>query len=156
VTLRWVDRESELAPTARELFSEYQAELGLDLGFQGFQEELAGLPGKYGPPGGALLLVEENGFPAACGAIRDLGEGICEIKRLFVRPAFRRRGLARQISVALIERAQELGYERVRLDTLRRLEGAFDLYLSLGFTEIPPYNFNPEPDIVYLERELGN
>lgn len=154
--LRWVDGEPELIEVARELFVEYQTELGLDLGFQGFQEELASLPGKYAGPKGALVLAMIEGEYAGCGALRDLGEGIAEIKRLYIRPAYRRRGMAKLISVALIERAKKLGYRRIRLDTLRRLAGAFELYESLQFQEIPPYNYNPEPDIVYLEMGLGS
>ncbi|AIE87481.1 GNAT family N-acetyltransferase [Fimbriimonas ginsengisoli] len=141
-------------PVVRKLFAEYQLDLGFDLGFQSFQQELDGLPGKYGPPKGAILLAEEGGEVAAGAAIRDLGDGICEIKRLYVRPPFRRRGLAKSISIALIHRARELGYERVRLDTLRRLTGALELYLALGFEEIPAYNFSPMPDIIYLERRI--
>lgn len=140
--------------TVRELFEEYQAELGVDLCFQSFAEELRDLPGKYGPPNGKLYLVEIEGRAAACGALRDLGDAIAEIKRLYVRPEFRRIGMGRDLSVRLMEDAASLGYRRVRLDTLARLEGAIALYKQLGFQQIEPYNYNPEPDIVYMERAV--
>jgi putative acetyltransferase len=145
--------EPEIGET-RELFLEYQRELGIDLCFQGFEGELASLPGKYGPPSGQLVLVKELGRAVACGALRDLGDGVCEIKRIYVRPEARRRGLAREISEWLMGCARSAGYVRVRLDTLRRLTGALELYRRLGFEEIEAYNFNPEPDIVYMERGL--
>lgn len=137
------------APLVRELFTEYQRGLGLDLGFQGFADEIEEPFEKY-----RLILFAGKEEVAACAALKNLGDGIAEIKRLYVRPAFRRMGLARALSVRLIEEAVALGYRAVRLDTLRRLPGALDLYLSLGFQEIPPYNENSEPDIVYLERRL--
>jgi GNAT superfamily N-acetyltransferase len=139
---------------AREMFEEYQRELGVDLSFQGFQDELAKLPGKYGSPGGALLLVYDDRVPAACGAIKDLGDGFAELKRLYVRPQFRGIGLGKQITETLMDRALAFGYLKLRLDTLRRLEPALALYSSLGFAETAPYNENPEDDIVYLERTL--
>jgi putative acetyltransferase len=140
--------------TARELFLEYQKELGLDLCFQGFSEELASLPGKYGPPNGLLLLVCEGPEPIACGALRDLGDGVCELKRIYVRPQARRRGIARSISERLLDFARTNGYRTARLDTLRRLKGAIELYALLGFKETEPYNYNPETDIVYMEASL--
>ncbi|HTQ11929.1 MAG TPA: GNAT family N-acetyltransferase [Fimbriimonadaceae bacterium] len=146
--------ESDLVSEARDLFVEYQTELGIDLGFQGFEEELAGLPGKYAAPSGVLLVVQEDGKAIGCGALRDLGDGVCELKRIYVRPSARRRGLARAISRRLLDFARQAGYKRARLDTLRRLPGAVELYRSLGFEFIEPYNFNPHPDIVYLERGL--
>jgi GNAT superfamily N-acetyltransferase len=139
----------------RTMFSEYQRELGVDLCFQGFAEELAGLPGKYAPPSGGILVAEQEGEIAACAALRDIGDGIAEIKRLYVRPAYRRRGLARTMTRQLLDRAEEIGYRRVRLDTLLRLPGPVDLYAGMGFREIPAYGFNPEPDIVYMELALG-
>jgi GNAT superfamily N-acetyltransferase len=151
----WVDgSEPDQLQVTRELFNEYQAELGIDLCFQGFQEELAKLPGKYGPPGGALLLVYEDEDPVACGAIRDLGDGYVEVKRLYVRPSYRGSGLGRRITDLLLDRARAFGYRVVRLDTLRRLAKAVTMYESMGFQEIAPYNENPEADIVYFERPL--
>lgn len=152
--MRTVVQETRSDPdVARALFEEYQAELGVDLEFQSFRDELATLPGKYAPPRGVLYVVFVDGAPAGCGALRPLDD-IAEIKRVYVRPAFRRRGIARELSERLIADAARLGYRAVRLDTLRRLAGPLDLYRSLGFAEIPPYNENPEPDIVYLERTL--
>lgn len=137
------------------MFEEYQRELGVDLCFQSFQEELDGLPGKYAPPRGVLYLWREAAEVGACGALRPLEDLECEIKRLYVRPQFRRRGIARILSEQLIADAKSLGYHRVKLDTLRRLEGAVRLYNDLGFRETDAYNFNPEADILYMELDLG-
>ncbi len=151
----WIQEGNQVGvDQAKELFEEYQTELGIDLCFQGFQDELAKLPGKYGPPGGALLIVYSEAVPIACGAIRDLGDGFAELKRLYVRPAFRGTGLGRTITETLLDRARAFGYQFLRLDTLRRLGPALDLYKSLGFEETAPYNENPEDDIVYLQRRL--
>jgi GNAT superfamily N-acetyltransferase len=139
---------------AREMFLEYQREIAVDLCFQGFDEELASMPGKYGPPSGCLLLVFDGDRAIACGALRDLGEGVCEIKRIYVRPEARRRGLARSISERLIDFGREAGYRAVRLDTMRRLTGATELYEQLGFSYIGAYNASPQHDIVYMERSL--
>jgi GNAT superfamily N-acetyltransferase len=139
---------------AQRLFRIYQEGLGIDLDFQGFEHELATLPGKYGPPGGALVVVYDGEDAIACGALKDLGDGIAEVKRLYVAPSHRGNGLGRTITERLMDRARSMGYHTVRLDTLRRLEAAVSLYRRMGFQEIAPYNFNPEPDIVYLERPL--
>jgi putative acetyltransferase len=149
-----VETEGNELQIFRELISEYQQFLGVDLCFQKFDAELKSPLGKYAPPRGIVLLGYWNGEICACGAMQDLGENVCELKRIYVRPAFRRKGIARTISEYLISRAKEIGYEKARLDTLRRLEGAVPLYQALGFTEIAPYNFNPEADIVYMERSL--
>ena len=138
----------------RDLLVEYQSFLGVDLCFQQFEKELKDPLGKYTPPRGIVLLGYQDGPICACGALQDLGENICEIKRIYVKPDFRRQGIARSISEYLLARATEIGYEKARLDTLRRLTGAVPLYQSLGFTEIAPYNFNPEEDIVYMELAL--
>lgn len=143
-----------LVAIARELFKEYELELGVDLCFQNFSEELAEMPGKYGPPNGRLLVVVDDRRPIACGALRPLEPGVCELKRIYIRPENRGLGLGRAITVHLMEQGRILGYETVRLDTLRRLNIAVRMYESLGFTEIPPYCFNPEPDITAFERTL--
>ena len=155
LSYEWVHHSDHgLIPTVRELFEEYSNELGIDLCFQGFSEELASLPGKYAPPKGGLVVVLDTETPIACGALRELEPDLAELKRIYVRPDHRGRGLGLAITLALMDRARTLGYQRVRLDTLRRLAPAVRLYSSLGFTEIEPYNFNPEPDIVYMERQL--
>ncbi len=154
-----VEGEQALAST-REIFREYAAGLGVDLCFQGFDAELAALPGEYAPPGGALLLALVDGQVAACGALRPLPDvdypDACEMKRLYVRRAFRRFGLGRALAQALIDRAVQAGYSTLLLDTLDDMEVARSLYSSLGFEEIPPYYFNPIPGAHYLKADLDS
>jgi ribosomal protein S18 acetylase RimI-like enzyme len=138
------------------LFREYAAGLGVDLGFQGFAEELAGLPGAYAPPSGALLLARVEGKPAGCVALRDLGGGTCEMKRLYVRPAYRRTGIGRTLAEAVVHTARERGYERIRLDTLPSMGPARGVYALLGFREIDPYYQSPIPGTRYLDLGLAN
>jgi len=148
-------RSSDDVDHARELFKEYEAWLGIDLCFQNFEKELAELPGKYAPPDGRLLLAVENGNVAGCVALRKIGEGICEIKRLFLRPAFRGKGLGRQLAERIIRDAREIGYQRMRLDTLPpKMNDAIALYRSLGFKEIEPYYDNPVPGAKFMELDL--
>ena len=137
--------------TARELFSEYQRAIGVDLCFQGFQAELESLPGAYAPPRGRLLLAWVDGEVAGCGALRPLGGDAAEMKRMWVRPAFRGRGLGRAVAEALLQAARAEGYARVRLDTLPVMTEARALYRSLGFVEVPPYNDNPHPGAIHME-----
>ena len=140
---------------ARELFKEYEAWLEVDLCFQSFEKELAELPGKYAPPDGRLLLARSDGQLAGCAALRKLDHGICEIKRLFLRPQFRGQGLGRQLAEAIIREAQLIGYERMRLDTLPpKMNDAIGLYQSLGFKEIEPYYENPVPGAKFMELSL--
>lgn len=149
----------ELISATREIFREYAGSLGIDLCFQNFEAELAGLPGDYARPGGCLLLAFVDSALAGCGALRPLPESdyanACEMKRLYVRPAFRRFGLGRVLAQALLDEAQQIGYSEVLLDTLDDMEAARELYASLGFEEIPPYYYNPIPGAHYLKATLG-
>jgi GNAT superfamily N-acetyltransferase len=140
---------------ARGLFAEYAAALGVDLSFQGFDEELAGLPGKYAPPRGRLLLARTDAGAAGCVALRPLEEDICEMKRLYVRPAFRGLGLGHALVAAVLAEARSAGYRRVRLDTLPSMSAARELYRAFGFAPIPPYNHHPLPGTLFLELALG-
>jgi GNAT superfamily N-acetyltransferase len=144
---------------ARTILREYAAALGIDLCFQHFDAELAALPGDYAAPGGQLLLAHVDGALAACGALRPLIDtdyaNACEMKRLYVRPAFRRFGLGRLLAQALMDEARRGGYSAMLLDTLDDMEAARELYASLGFEEIPPYYFNPIPGAHYLKATLA-
>src|SRR6266478_5060081 len=146
---------SEDTQQARQLFEEYAAWLGINLCFQNFDKELAGLPGDYAPPSGRLFLAAEDDKVRGCVALRKIGDGIGEMKRLYVRPAFRGLGLGRTLTVKLIAEASSLGYQRVRLDTLPgKMEQAVALYHSLGFQEIAPYYQNPVAGATFMELVL--
>lgn len=141
--------------TARALFEEYQESLGISLCFQNFDAELAGLPGAYAPPEGRLLLASARAEPAGCIALRKIEEGTCEMKRLWVRPAFRGTGLGRRLAETLMAEARAIGYRRVRLDTLPSMKAAQALYESLGFTDILPYNDHPIEGTRFMEALLA-
>lgn len=149
----------EALDATRMLFREYADGLGIDLCFQNFEAELAGLPGDYAAPQGGLLLAWVDGDLAGCGAFRPLRDtdypNACEMKRLYVRRAFRRFGLGRQLAQALIDGALQAGYSAMLLDTLDDMEAARGLYATLGFEEVPPYYFNPIPGAHYLKVDLG-
>jgi ribosomal protein S18 acetylase RimI-like enzyme len=140
---------------ARLLFREYEAWFGLDLCFQGFEAELVGLPGKYAPPDGRLYLAYSDGNLAGCIALRKIGDGVCEMKRLFVRDTFRGAGIGVRLIEKAIADARSIGYSKMRLDTYPPKMGkAVKLYESHGFREIPPYYDNPHDDVLYMELEL--
>ncbi len=139
-------------PEVVELFREYEAFLPFDLSFQHFQREAESLPGRYAPPTGRLLVARCDGRAVGCVALRQIGDGLCEMKRLFVQPAFQGQGLGRALAQAIVERAREIGYKRMWLDTV--MDPAKNLYRSLGFTEIPPYQEVPIDGVVFMELKL--
>jgi putative acetyltransferase len=138
----------------RDLFIEYQDFLQVDLCFQGFNEELDKLPYKYAEPEGTILLAKVGEKYAGVVALWKLEDGICEMKRLFVKDEFKGYGIGRKLAEKLIEEAKNKGYKKMNLDTLRRLKAANELYPKLGFIETKPYNYNPESDVAYFEKEL--
>jgi putative acetyltransferase len=140
---------------ARELFLEYAKSLGFSLCFQNFDAELESLPGDYAPPGGRLMLAGHEGQLAGCGALHGLAPDVCEMKRLYLRPQFRGQGLGRAIAERLIAEAREIGYQRMRLDTVEPvMKDAVGMYRRLGFNEIAAYRENPMAGTLYMELEL--
>jgi putative acetyltransferase len=158
IVLRCPETPAALEAT-RQIFREYAASLGIDLCFQNFDAELASLPGDYCAPSGHLLLAYVDGALAGCAALRPCREAdyanACEMKRLYVRPGFRRFGLGRALAEALLDEARRAGYSAMLLDTLDDMEAARELYETLGFAEIPPYYFNPIPGAHYLKADLA-
>ena len=147
-------KTKEQVALARTLFEEYAAELDEDLCFQGFQEELHSLPGRYSRPQGFIYLASLEDQVVGCIALKPLKEGVCEMKRLYVRPAGRGHGTGRKLVDICLAEARKIGYREMWLDTLGKLGAAIHLYRSLGFVDRPPYYDNPLPDVVYLELKL--
>ena len=138
----------------RALFKEYGASLGISLCFQGFEKELAELPGDYAPPAGRLLVALDEKQLAGCVGVRRIDQNICEMKRLYVRLALRGRNVGRKLASAIIDEAYKIGYEKMRLDTLPSMKEAIQLYRSLGFQPIKPYRPNPMEGAIYMELSL--
>lgn len=148
------ESQSQIAQ-ARELFLEYAQSLGFSLCFQSFDAELAGLPGDYAPPQGRLLLAQYEDLIAGCVALHKLEPGICEMKRLYLRPQFRGKGLGRALADQIIAEARQIGYERIRLDTVEPvMKDAVAMYRRIGFQEIAPYRVNPIAGALYMELRL--
>jgi ribosomal protein S18 acetylase RimI-like enzyme len=146
---------SEQVERARQLFLEYANSLGFSLDFQGFDDELKNLPGAYAPPTGRLLLAYHDGRVAGCVALRPLDRQIAEMKRLYVRPDYRGKGVGRALVDGVIAEARNIGYERMRLDTIESsMTDAIALYRRRGFREIAPYRTNPVAGVLYLELLL--
>lgn len=138
----------------RALFEEYADSLGIDLSFQNFEEELANLPGCYAQPEGCILLAGYNEEIAGCVALRKLSDGICEVKRLYVKPQFRGLKIGRKLTEAIIGEARKMGFSRMRGDTLASMKAAQALYASFGFKQIEPYCYNPIEAAVFIELKL--
>lgn len=138
----------------RALFRDYERSLGVDLCFQGFEAELAALPGAYAPPRGRLLLALDGDDAAGCVALRPLGPDVCEMKRLYLRASLRGRGAGRMLAERIMDEARAIGYRAMRLDTLPVMKDAIAMYERLGFQRIAPYYDNPVPGAIFLERAL--
>ena len=154
--LSFIQAESSSQITqARELFLEYAESLGFSLCFQNFDQELAVLPGEYAPPEGRLLLAEYEGQVAGCVALHRLEERICEMKRLYLRQQLRGKGIGRALADRIISEARQIGYQRIRLDTVEPvMKDAVEMYRKLGFREIAPYRANPIAGALYMELQL--
>lgn len=156
LTIMQAESPAQIAQV-RELFLEYASSLGFSLCFQSFDQELAGLPGDYAPPAGRLLLAEYEGQFAGCVALHPLEASACEMKRLYLRPAFRGKGLGRLLAERILRDARSIGYQRLRLDTVEPvMKDAVAMYRRLGFKEIAPYRPNPMPGTLYMELDLNN
>jgi GNAT superfamily N-acetyltransferase len=153
VKMRQVSSAEEIG-VARAMFEEYAAELEIDLGYQGFAEELAGLPGCYAPPRGRLLVAWAGNEAAGCVALRALADNVCEMKRLYVRPRHRGGGVGKQLAEAIIAEARQIGYATMRLDTVPKLAAATRMYEALGFVRREAYYETPVVGTIFMERAL--
>lgn len=138
----------------KKLFREYAASLSIDLAFQRFEEELDTVQDQYGPPSGALVLAYAGERAVGCACVRSKGAGIAELKRMYVKPEFRGHQLGKLLLERSVSIARDLGYEKLRLDTLASMTGARKLYESFGFGTIPAYYANPHEDAIYMEKAL--
>lgn len=154
LTLKHITHENADLETARHLFNEYAAELGVDLCFQSFDEELKNPLKKYGAPKGSLLLALWNEEAVGTVALQEIEQGVCEMKRLYVQAPYRKFGIGEQLVIAILNDAKELGYQVMKLDTLERLKAAIRLYLKYGFVITTAYYENPLPEVVYMEKPL--
>ncbi|MBI5020061.1 MAG: GNAT family N-acetyltransferase [Ignavibacteriales bacterium] len=139
---------------AKKLFLEYAESLNFNLCFQNFEKEVAGLPGDYAEPDGRLLLLYYGDLPVGCVALRKVVDKISEIKRLYVMPKYRGKGFGRKLALEVIRQAKEIGYERMKLDTIPSMKEAIALYHELGFKEVSAYRYNPVEDAIYMELDL--
>ncbi len=153
LSIRQASSVAETA-TARSLFEEYAAALGIDLGYQGFADELVGLPGSYALPRGRLSIAWVGDEAVGCVALRPLGEDVCEMKRLYVRPQFRGGGIGKQLAEAIIAEARQIGYAIMRLDTVPKLKSATRMYESLGFVRRDAYYETPVVGTIFMELPL--
>ena len=149
-----VDKEEQYQAAAG-LFRQYANWLGIDLCFQGFEEELTMLDQMYGPPSGGIRLCRHEGNWVGSVAVRQIGDGVAELKRMYLLPAFQGRGIGKQLLNRALALASSIGYHTIRLDTLNHMTPAMNLYRSAGFYEIPAYYHNPEPAVVYFEKKLN-
>jgi len=139
---------------ARTLFIDYSESLGFSLSFQGFEEELEHLPGEYAAPGGCILLAWDGLDCVGCACMRALSESVCEMKRLYVKPIYRGKGIGRMLAEKIVQLGSQKKYSRMQLDTLNKMKFAVELYKSLGFVERSPYYNNPHPEVIYFEIDL--
>ncbi|MFW9819490.1 MAG: GNAT family N-acetyltransferase [Candidatus Thorarchaeota archaeon] len=139
---------------AKKLFIEYSNHLGIDLSFQNFKEELNKFPGQYSPPEGCIFLAYYKKKPIGCVGLRKFKDDICEMKRLYIHPKFRKKGIGKTLATTIINESKEIGYKYMRLDTLPFMTEAITLYLALGFKEISPYRYNPFENAKFFEVEL--
>lgn len=153
IEIKFVETDEQINEI-RQLFKEYERSLGFELHFQDFDKEFTNLPGEYALPDGCLLLTTYKGKIAGCVALKKIDEQICEMKRMYVRPEYRRKGIGRAMAVRIIEFARSHGYEYMRLDTIDTMTAAISLYRSLGFDNIKPYRYNPIKGASYMELRL--